>query len=205
MSNIFGTILYIYNPDYPKSMSRKLFEQLAEGHYILYYEGKLIVTNKFIRTFETPPAGPEPVPVEPKIEEKSKFVMPVSPSISSLIAPMPIAASSVLMKFISDSKIPDKIKTRDSFYWANRYNAKAEKEFLKILKDGYQYDILVVATKLYYQSGGQPKAIANYILDGIWMGCYNDVVTGVQNGTVDELIKKGTDKGDADGFTKYER
>ena len=215
MSVIFGTILYIYNPVYPKNMSKTLFEELASGHYILYYKGELVVTNKFLREFAEPPpadipvipvATPEPIETLPvavaKVPE-SAFLLPVPAGLNIPILPDRLA--SPLKQFILDAEVPEKSKTREPYY-LNRFNTKAEKVLINAMKSGqYQYDILLAATKLYYKSGGFPKTIANYFLEGIWSGCYEDMLSSLKNGTAAEHIAKGLDKSDEDGFSRYQR
>lgn len=203
MSKIIGTFLYIYNPIYPQTMSNLLFEHLAGGHYIVYFDGKLVVTNKFLREFAKPL---ELKKDEPKVEvlniPKNNPARPVMPNLpTKLVEPAP----SPFMQFIRDCRVPEKIPTKDGAYWANRFSKPAEKEFIKILKQGYNYEVLVAATTLYYKSGGMPQAISNYILNGTWMGCYEDLKHSVVSGTVKEYVEKNTNKGDEEGKTRYER
>jgi len=196
MSVVFGTILYIYNPNYSNYMSRKLFEELASGHYILYYEGKLVVTNKFLRDFGTPP------PAEvPKQQTSVPTAVPKGIVLPSVIP----TTASPLRQFIVDAEVPEKWTKGREPYYINRFNIKAEKELIKILARGIQYPILLAATKLYYKSGGFPKTIANYFLEGVWSGCYEDMLDSLKSGTVQQHIEKGLDKSDEEGFSRYKR
>lgn len=207
MSVVLGTILYIYNPNYSNYMSRKLFEELASQHYILYYEGKLVVTNKFLREFGTPPPAEVPkqqIDILPVPEGTPKPSVSITPKGITLPV-LPVAIASPLRQFILDAEVPEKwTKGRDPYY-LNRFNTKAEKELIKILKSGVQYQVLLAATKLYYKSGGFPKTIANYFLEGVWSGCYEDMIDSLKSGTVQQHIEKGLDKSDEEGFSRYQR
>lgn len=195
-------------------MSRKLFEELAKRHLILYFNGHLVVTNKFLRLFKSPPL-PEtntdrdtPITVPEKVAQRPltpEECFPVKqtpnlPAISEELTPV-----APFLKFIKDCEVPEKVTTRTGSYWANKYSKKAEQEFFKILKGGYQMDILIASTKLYYKSGGQPKAISNYILEGTWLSFYQDMQTSLQDGKVNEHINKNLDKTDEDGYSRYKR
>lgn len=205
MSEVFGTILYIYNPVNPKSMSKKLFELLAAEHYILYFNGQLVVTNKFLRDFKEPPVEETIIEIKEKTEPLEVMVVhPEPPTIPGTMI-LPESPTSLYRKFILECGIPKRVPTRDGSYQANAYSIKAEKEFMNILKKGYDYNTLMLATKLYYKSGSMPKAVTNYILDGIWMGCYEDLVESAKQGNANEYIKQNLDKGDEEGHTKYER
>ena len=204
MAEKYGTILYIYNPFHPKSMSRKLFEQLAKDHYILYFNGKLVVTNKFLREFEIPPVitaeereAPQELRDQPKelglIVQNTGLIIPTTSQVSPLL------------DFIKKCEVPEKVVTRTGSYWTNKYSKKAEDELIKVLKKGYQLDILVASTKLYYKSGGQPKAISNFILEGTWVSFYTDMVESLKQGTVEAHINKNLNKDDEEGFSRYKR
>lgn len=83
---------------------------------------------------------------------------------------------SLLIKFIIDCEVPQKIKAADGkSYWASKYNKEAEKELAKLMAQGYQMDILVAATKLYYKGAGFCEAISNFICRGTWLTHYNEM------------------------------
>src|SRR5690606_4038768 len=155
--------------------NNQLFDELIDRYYILYFNGNLVITNKFKREFQTPPQSsksePIPLPKEVLPEPVTKvFTQDTRPKLSPLT------------QLILDAKVPAKVQTRDSFYWANKYNKKADDELKRILKQGYKYEILMAATKLYYKAGGRPKTIANFILEGIWQGCYEELQLSLQEG-----------------------
>lgn len=189
-------------------MMRNLFNILAKEHYIVYFNGQLVVTNKFLRDFKTPPE-PEPeqtkevaivVPTVPVVQQ---FTAPVIPG-KNLSVPVPVKRAP-LLDFIRDCEVPERIRTKTSFYKANQYSKEAEKELILILAQGFQYDILVTATKLYYKSGGMCKAVGNYLTEGTWRTEYENMQDSVEKGVAKEHIAKNLNRDDEDGHTRYRR
>lgn len=188
-------------------MMRNLFNILAKEHYIVYFNGQLVVTNKFLRDFKTPP---EP---EPQVQQ-TKEVAIVPPVVQQLTAPtipgknlsVPVPVKRApLLDFIRECEVPERIRTRTSFYKANQYSKDAEKELILILSQGFQYDILVTSTKLYYKAGGMCKAIGNYLIEGTWRTEYENMQASIEKGTTQQHISKNLSRDDEDGHTRYKR
>lgn len=175
-----------------------LFKQLINGHYILYFNGEMVVTNKFYREFKTPLAV---VPEEPKSIE----VLPVVQKQEIAEIPKnPLSNAAPFIAFIQDAKIPKMIRTSaGGLYQVNAYNKDAEKEFLSILKSGIDYTILVKATELYYKSGGFPQKVANFIKEGTWRTFYQELYNSLEAGTADKHIEESIKEGSKDGYTRY--
>lgn len=189
-------------------MSEELFKLLAKDYYILYLNGELVITNKLLRKFAIPPLLPSTIePETSKIVQTKAETPVVLPDMLAGLKQIKAEApnTSPLLKFIKDCEVPEKINTPTGAYWCNRFSVKAEKELILILSKGYKYDVLVVSTKLYYKAGGMPKMISNYILDGVWRGCYEDMIESLKNNTVQQHIKSNMNKSDDEGFSRYER
>lgn len=191
-------------------MHRLIFEDLFKNFYIVYLNGKLIVTNKFYRAFNTPPPPKETEVSIAKIStvKSLELMSPGLPSSvkSNLSLAEPKIETSPMRKFISDAEVPGKQPTQTGYYWLNKYGKEAELELIKILSSGYQYDILVASTKLYYKSGGYPKTVSNYLTEGLWKSGYEDLSISLENGNSEQYIKKAMDNGtDKDGNTRYKR
>lgn len=187
------------------SEKQQLFELLLKDYYILYMNGELVITNKLIREFASPLEKMEVRKEEPKVGQivAPTSLMSAAQAIQKSNIPEP-DMNSPMAKFILDAEIPGKAKTATGYYWLNKYSKQAEKELIKILSQGYQYDILVASTKLYYKSGGFPKAITNYIVEGYWKGCYEDMKTSLDTGNVEQFIKKSLDNDiESNGFSRY--
>ena len=184
--------------------NNELFTALVRGGFIIYLDGQLVVTNKFFRAFAIP-LIPDPVqevqevPRETLKQKSTQLIKAQTPLTPAECFPSP------LKNFIMDCQVPAKIPTRDGFFWANRYSTPAEKVLTKILQQGYQYDILVAATKLYYKAGGARKAISNYLIEGTWQSFYDDMATSLKDGTVHKHIDKSINKEDEDGYSRYKK
>lgn len=195
-------------------MSSILFQLLIKDHYILYYEGQLVVTNKFIRDFKTPiPKSTETLPEPEKAVVVTNTVTQVEQlseiralAVQSLMPVAPInVVHSPLKELILKAKVPAKISTSNGFYSANQFSKPAEKELLKMIASGIKLDILTAATALYYKAGGARQKIGNFIMEGTWQTYYDEMAASLEAGNTNEYIKKGLSSNEQDGFTKYER
>lgn len=170
----------------------EIYINLFKEHYLLHFNKKVVVTNKFHREFSLSE-------MQAATEESLPAVIPTA------LPAIPAVAYN-FKKFILDCEIPEKLQlSNGSFYWANRYSAKADKEFQKVMKrPGIKYDVLVVATKLYYKSGGARVAIGNYMIDGVWESFYDTMEAKAASGagSVEKHIRKNMSEGD-EGFSRY--
>lgn len=176
--------------------------QLFKKHHILHFNKKLVVTNKFHRDFSLEE-------MQNEINEQAKGASSVpnlSPEPVKPVLPVPVKPVSPppsFKQFIIDAEVPEKLYlSNGSHYWANRYSVPADKAFQKAMSKGVQYDVLVIATKLYYKAGGARVTIANFIQDGIWESFYDSMLDSMQKGTTDKLIKKNLSEGD-EGYSRY--
>lgn len=164
---------------------------LFKSHHILHFNRKLVITNKFLRDFSIENMQKH---IDARRQEQQEtHLEKVVPAISYNFK-----------KFILDAEVPEKLPlSNGSFYWVNRYSEKANKAFQKLMKRSeMNYDILVVATRLYYKSGGARVMIANYILEGTWESFYDAMVINLEKGTAEKHIKKSLQEGD-EGFSRY--
>ncbi|CAM6001129.1 unnamed protein product [Sphagnum balticum] len=157
-------------------------ETLIANGYAVIHEDIFTLTDKVLEV------DTKVLTVKESTPEGRRSLQLVNPKSKSVI---PAAGeSSVLIKFIIDCEVPQKIKTADGqTYWANKYSKEAEVELRKILLDGYNLDILTTATKLYYKSGGFCEAITNYICRGTWLTHYNEMKKQLDAGTVQKHIQ----------------
>lgn len=172
----------------------EIYLQLFKQHHILHFNKQLVVTNKFHRDFS----------LQEMQEAAKQQQLALTPTSTTLPAPTVPTTTYNFKKFILDCDVPEKLHLgTGGFYWANRYNAKADKVFQKMMKTGeVKYDVLVIATKLYYKSGGARVTISNFILEGIWESFYDQMVTEIEKGTAEKHIKKNLSEGDS-GFSRY--
>lgn len=176
----------------PNTMNKlDIYLSLFKSHHILHFNRKLVITNKFFRDFSMEKMQ-QHIDMRRK-EEKETHIEKAVPAVSFNFK-----------KFILDAEIPEKLSlSNGSFYWANRYSEKANKAFQKLMKrPEMNYDILVVATRLYYKSGGARVTIANYILEGVWESFYDAMIINLEKGTAEKHIKKSLQEGD-EGFSRY--
>jgi hypothetical protein len=159
---------------------KEAVETLIASGYAVIHQDKVTLTEKILELdtgalINAPPRYTKSISL---VDSKSKSVIPSA------------GESSLLIQFIMDCDVPQKIKTADGkTYWANKYSKEAEIELRKILLQGYQLDILKAATKLYYKSGGFCEAITNYITRGTWLTHYNEMSEQLQKGTAEKHIR----------------
>lgn len=157
-------------------------EELIANGYAVIHEDTVTLTDKILEV-DTKTLAVKESTVEGRrsltlVNSKSKSVIPAA------------GESSLLIKFIMDCEVPQKIKTAEgATYWANKYSKEAEVELKKILLGGYDLGILTAATKLYYKSGGFCEAITNYIVRGTWLTHYGEMKKQLDAGTVDKHIQ----------------
>lgn len=155
-------------------------ETLIAGGYAVIENERVVLTDKTLE-LDTAALDAKPPPY-------TKSVTLLDPGTKSVIPKA--GEQAALIKFIIECKVPQKIKAADGKnYWANKYSKEAEKELKKILLDGYQYDILVAATTLYYASGGFCEAISNYLVRGTWLTHYMEMQEQLNAGTVNKHIR----------------
>lgn len=182
---------------------------LAEDYYIVAVDGKLAITTKFQRKLnETLPSELYGVKAlecegEPNIQVvKESDIHPIVKSTKKMVISKP-GDSIEFIDFIVACEVPQKVHlSGGGFFRANQYNKGADLEFQKILAKGYQLDILIGATKLYYKSGGAVQAIHNYILQGTWVSQYIAMEESLKAGTVEKHIK--TNLSNETGKSSYE-
>lgn len=182
---------------------------LVSNYYIIFQDGKPVITEKFTRELAEVKA-PDlytnmrdvMAPVKDSYKVTGTELTPLPKSTKKMVLAEP-GKSMPFQEFILQSEVPGKVYMQGGgFYWANKYSKEAELEFLKILAKGYQLDILLAATKLYYKSGGSVEAITNYITRGTWVTHYTEMEKNLQAGTTDTYIKD-TLKEETTGKTSY--
>ena len=159
---------------------KQAIEALIAHGYAIIHKDNLSLTDKVLEL--------DMKAIEAKPPPYTKSLTVLDPITKSVI-PTP-GQQSQLVAFIMECQIPQKIHSADgSSYWANKYSKEAEKELQKLLNQGYQYDILVAATKLYYKSGDFCEAISNYLVRGTWLTHYLEMEKQLKAGTVEKHIK----------------
>src|SRR6187551_1597515 len=164
----------------------QVIEFLRDNGYIKTTNGKLVFTKKFHEDHAT----------------QRGVINTGSPNALVIISPG--VDSDLFIRFILDSKVPSRLETKTGPYFANKYSTDAAKEFSKILTKGYNYELLVKSTMLYYKSGvGYKKAISNYILQGDWLTGYEELKAAADTGEneLKEHIKQTLDNGEHNNFT----
>ncbi len=175
---------------------------LTSEHYIIFMDGEPQLTNKFTREFEqmkpqelyeVPKTEPEATLLpEVIIQEVKREVIPLhSKSKKVILTP---GVQQPLAEFILACNVPQKIKMDNgNSFWANKYSKEADLELRNIIANGYQLDILIAATKLYYKSGACCEAVSNYIIRGTWLTHYLALEKSLEEGTVESHITKALD------------
>lgn len=160
---------------------KQAIETLIAYGYAIIHQEVVTLTDKVLELDSTalinaPPAYTKSITL---LNSKDKSVIP-SPG-----------EQSMLVKFIIDCEVPQKIRAADGkSYWACKYSKEAEKELSKIiLKQGYKLDILTAATKLYYKSANFCETITNYITRGTWLTFYMEMEKQLNAGTVEKHIQ----------------
>lgn len=199
------------------SANPKLIEALrllASEHYILSMDGEVQITNKFTREIEevTPKdlievvkAEPEaPLSVEVMVKEVKREVLPVhSKSKQIVLTP---GAEQLLPEFISLCDVPQKIQMHNGgWFWANKFSKEAELELRRIKAEGYNLQILIAATKLYYKSDACCEAVSNYLIRGTWLTHYLEMEKSLQAGTIQQHINQTIDNKSEGKPTYYSR
>lgn len=80
-----------------------------------------------------------------------------------------ISWDDVFIQFIKAAQVPNRLENnRNEVYAANKFNSDACKVFRKAIeKEGYDYDLLIKSTMLYYKSSLRfKKAIGTYFTSG---------------------------------------
>lgn len=158
---------------------KEAFETLIAEGFVIIHKEVLTLTDKVLELdctalINAPPAYTKSL----TLLDNHKSVIP---------AP---GEQSLLIKFIIDCEVPQKIKNGNGgYYWASKYHKEAEKELVKIIKQGYELSVLVAATKLYYKSAEFCETISNYIRNGTWLTHYNEMAKQLQAGTVQQHIQ----------------
>ena len=175
-----------------------MLETIKEAIGLLIEKGYVIPHKEHLFTFTDKIYELDPTSITNTPPRYTKSVSLVDPLTKSVI-PAP-GEQSVLIKFILDAEVPEKMRTANgTYYWVRKYSKEAEKELIKLLNQGYQYDILVASTKLYYQSSGYCEAMSNYLIRGTWITHYEEMKKQLEAGTVNKHIqntlqeKGGTD------------
>ena len=97
----------------------------------------------------------------------------------------------IYIGFINDLKLPKRIEIDGKSYQINSYNEKAAKKFINILfLQKYNLSLFFLATKLYYNNcTTYKKTLTNYILEGIYISEYNELVKKKEEGQLEEYVK----------------
>jgi hypothetical protein len=199
------------------SANPKLIEALrllASEHYILLMDGEVQITNKFTREIEqvTPSdltevikTEPEaPLPVETIVREVKRELLPVhSKSKQVILTP---GTEQMLPEFILLCDVPQKIQMHNGgWFWANKFHKDAELELRRIKAEGYDMQILIAATKLYYKSDACCEAVSNYLMRGTWLTHYMQMEKALNTDTIQEHITQTIDDKTEGKPTYYSR
>ncbi len=100
-------------------------------------------------------------------------------------------------QFIIDARVPARGEGKfGDTYSTNKYSEGGMKAFRKAIESGYTYEMLVMATALYYKSGIRMKqAIGRYMEEGAWKSDYDALAKSAEENRVSEHIKETTDDG----------
>lgn len=184
----------------------QLFEALIEYKYVVFKDGNIIVTQDFYQDFG------DPKRFQTNLQIKQAASMEISPPTLGIDIPVTRVEVSrfedtPLVKFIIDAKVPEKMKTKTGTYYINKFNTKAEKILMKILKENIDYSVLVASAFLYYKSGVMVKTIANYFIEGIWKDEYNKLADKINGGDVSSYMKQAMKEGivNEEGASSYRR
>lgn len=148
---------------------------LKDNKYLLDFGGKLYVTSKWIR-------------------DSRKENLPVPAAVAVTKESVKESGKERFKRFIKEAEVPYRLSDgQGKQYTANAYNSEADRVFSKALKEGKNWQVLVLSTKLYYKSNAYKQAIGNYFIKGTWESEYDEFVKKMATGKIVEHIKGNTD------------
>lgn len=151
---------------------------VQEGYVASNKSGKLIFTKKYYAENANLPEG-------------AITAIAVKETKVSLQAGHP-DWDSYYMQFIIDAEVPRQGRSGDGgIYNMNNFSKEGCDAFKKAILAGIKYEGLMQCTKLYYKSSVQMKmAIGKYMSSGAWRTDYLALGTAIQEGKVQEHVKK---------------
>lgn len=158
---------------------KEAIELLIEKGYIIPIKGKYSLTGEFHRNYI--PVSTELAVVSKEITVNSKAVVK-SENIATV--------KDLLKKFVKDADIPYRIKTDNGSYTVSAVSAEGVKAFGNILKAGFDYQILVYSTKLYYKRNSYRKTLTNYLTKGDWEVEYQEFKNKLSQGEIQNHVNK---------------
>jgi predicted transcriptional regulator len=178
---------------------QEIVKFLQDNYYIIKFDNKIVVTNKFKREFNNPGII--------SIGVKAPMRLPaVKPTSLAVKVPTPLETKVLYKQFIKEAEVPTYLPlSNGGKYAANRYSNDASKVFAIIVRDSnIDKRALLLATKLYYkQSNLARQTISNYFTQGTWESVYEEFMERVDQGNVAEYIQKNLKE--SNGESNYEQ
>jgi hypothetical protein len=172
----------------------QVIQYLKDNGHLLPYDRGFILSEEFIQFAIQ--------------HEKQGKIFDIQ-KIDKQIALLPRTATDwqqLFIAFIQEAKVPAKLEDhRGNLYPANKYNQDACKAFIKAIdKEGYDYNLLVKSTMLYYKSGIRlKKAIGTYFSSGEFRSDYLNLKTAAESGETElkQHLKDETNNGEHNRYS----
>jgi hypothetical protein len=157
---------------------------LRKNKFIFDFNGKTHISSKFIRDIAAAK--------EARQVSESKAVAIIPQNNMTLNIPTKVESTRErFRRFIAEAEVPYRVKTENRSYTCNAPSDASEKVFNKILNsDTYNYQALVMSTRLYYNSNAYKQKISNYFVTGTWESEYNEFMKKFELGTLEHHIKQ---------------
>lgn len=171
---------------------REVNDYLVGNGYIITVRGKPILTNKYFRDIISSvevPISNLPVVQDSRVVKAEKKAVNLA------------AGKTVMKKFAEDAYVPFRVEDgRGGQYTVKTYSEQGVKAFVtamdRVAKGELDYAILCASTRLYYTKGTYKKTLSNYFIEDVWEGEYMEFKKKLDEGKVEQHIKKGLGKGD---------
>lgn len=177
---------------------QEIIKYLKDNKYILISQGKYIMSPEFQQACKNQKKGEILIVNMDAIPKQVFDIQKIDTQIQVIKDKRNY--SEWFIQFIQDAKVPARLEDhRGNLYSANKYNEDARKVFQKAIeKEGFDYNLLVKSTMLYYKSGIRlKKAIGTYFTSGEFRTDYLALQISAEGGA-DKLIqhlKQETDNG----------
>jgi tetratricopeptide (TPR) repeat protein len=183
---------------------QEIIKYLKDNKYILISQGKYIMSQEFQQACKKSRGSIIEVNVDAILKEHVFDLQKIDTQI--LLLKDDKLWPNLFVKFIQDAKVPARLEdNRGNLYSANKYNEDARKVFQKALeKEGFDYDLLVKSTMLYYKSGIRyKKAIGTYFTSGEFRTDYLNLKQSAEAGTetLQQHLKEEINNGQHNRYT----
>jgi hypothetical protein len=160
---------------------KEVIQFLIQNGYILPKGMTYVMSAKFLNACKGSTLQQDMAAVPTMSLQQMKNAVMQSPSV------VPTNWEDAFIKLITDAQVPARLESnRGEVYSVNKFSVDGCKAFRKAIeKDGYEYQLLVKSTMLYYKSGTRfKKAIGNYFSQGDFRSDYL---------TLKEMVLEGED------------